>query len=57
MTRFSIRRRTRYSSFSNSAADASSGSGPAIMICSISGRVAAALVPITLTFTGTWRQP
>jgi hypothetical protein len=29
----------------------------AIMICSISGRVALAFSPITPIFTGTWRQP
>ncbi len=43
--------------FSNSSALTASGSGPAIMICSISGRVSCALAPITDTFTGTCRQP
>ena len=33
------------------------GIGPAIMICSISGRVRCALSPITETSTGTCRQP
>src|SRR5438034_907207 len=50
-----MRLRTRNSA--RSSASPSSPEGGESMICSISGRVALALSPITAVFTGTWRQP
>ena len=59
-TAFSMRRRHRNSSRSSASPSSgrpASSSGGASMICSISGRVACAFRPMTLTSTGTWRQP